>query len=298
MKTNAKPQASFQDPAAAPVFFSTNVVAARRFYFNLTPPKRTALAVICGGVEKCAPDYNIHRTTFPFYAIEYVARGRGTLTMGGREHTLLPGRLFSYGPGVAHQIRSDPANPLVKYFTDFTGTTARQLLREANLLPGRVGHLFPPHAAQGLFDELISCGTGDSRRNAELCRRLLECVLVKIADARGPVEDNETRPFQTYQQCRQHIQQHYARLRTLEELARECHIGAAYLCRLFRRYDHQSPYQFLLRLKLNAAADLLKSPDSLVKQVAEQIGFADSFHFSRTFKAVFGLSPAAFRRML
>jgi len=32
----------------------------------------------------------------------------------------------------------------------------------------------------------------------------------------------------------------------------------------------------------------------MVKQVAEQVGFADPFHFSRAFKAMLGLSPKAF----
>jgi AraC-like DNA-binding protein len=72
-------------------------------------------------------------------------------------------------------------------------------------------------------------------------------------------------------------------------------VNNAYLCRLFRRYDHQSPYQYLLRLKMNHAAGRLKQPDALVKQVAEETGFADQFHFSRVFTSVFGLSPAAFR---
>jgi AraC-like DNA-binding protein len=35
----------------------------------------------------------------------------------------------------------------------------------------------------------------------------------------------------------------------------------------------------------------------LVKQVAEETGFADPFHFSRVFKSIPGLSPDIFRRM-
>jgi AraC-like DNA-binding protein len=66
---------------------------------------------------------------------------------------------------------------------------------------------------------------------------------------------------------------------------------------LFRRYDHQSPYQYLLRLRMNLAAEQLHQPGALVKQVAEQTGFDDPFHFSRAFKSVFGLSPDAFRRL-
>jgi AraC-like DNA-binding protein len=74
-------------------------------------------------------------------------------------------------------------------------------------------------------------------------------------------------------------------------------VDAAYLCRLFRRYDHQTPYQFLLRLKMNLAAERLQNPGVLVKQVAAELGFHDPFHFSRAFKSILGLSPEAFRRL-
>jgi AraC-like DNA-binding protein len=290
-------QPAVSAPEAEPEFFSTEVAEARRFYLNLNPHRGQPLAVVCGGVETCTPAYAIHRSTFPFYSVEYVARGRGTLTLGRQHHTLMPGRLFSYGPGVRHAIRSDPTDPLVKYFVDFTGQTAIKLLRASRLAPGRVAQIFPPHEAQGIFDELIASGAKGTPHSIELCGRLLECLLLKMAEARAPVKARESRAFTTYRHCRDHLQQHFLRLRTLEQLAKECHADPAYLCRLFRRYDHQSPYQYLLRLKLNAAAELLKSPGVLVKQVAEQIGFGDAFHFSRAFKAAFGLAPEAFRRL-
>ena len=61
--------------------------------------------------------------------------------------------------------------------------------------------------------------------------------------------------------------------------------------------DHHSPYQLLLRLKMQHAAEQLQNPVLLVKQVAEAAGFADPFQFSRTFKREFGLSTDAFRRL-
>ena len=50
----------------------------------------------------------------------------------------------------------------------------------------------------------------------------------------------------------------------------------------------------LLAVKMNRAAELLAVGSPLVKQVAEAVGFADPYHFSRAFKAVHGLSPRAF----
>jgi AraC-like DNA-binding protein len=284
-------------PASEPEFFSPQVARARRFYLNLRPPRSSRLTVVCGGLEHCRPDYAIHRKTFPFYSIEYVARGRGELKLAGRNHALQPGRLFAYGPRVPHDIIGQANDPLVKYFVDFAGSAAPALLRASRLAPGGVGRVFPPKALAPLFDELISAGLRGGLRGEKLCVSLLECVAQKIVLAAAPPVGVETLAFSTYQQCRAHIERNFLKLRTLEQIAGECHANNAYLCRLFRRYDHQTPYQFLLRLKMNHAAERLQSPGALVKQVAEETGFTDPFHFSRVFKNMLGLAPDSFRRI-
>jgi AraC-like DNA-binding protein len=81
------------------------------------------------------------------------------------------------------------------------------------------------------------------------------------------------------------------------QTAAECHVDDAYLCRLFQRYNHQSPHRLLIRLKMNHAAERLQSPGVLVKQVAEETGFTNPFHFSRVFKGVFGLPPTGMVKM-
>jgi AraC-like DNA-binding protein len=102
--------------------------------------------------------------------------------------------------------------------------------------------------------------------------KLLECLALRITGARAPLAGLETKAFATFQQCRQHIDQHSLRLRTLEQIATECHVNNAYLCRLFRRYDKQSPYQYLLRLKMNHAAERLQRPGALVKRLKHHAG--------------------------
>jgi AraC-like DNA-binding protein len=282
---------------AQPEFFSPDVAKARRFYLDLNPPKNAALSIVCGGLEHCTPSYAVRRGTFPFYSIEYVARGRGELDLKDRRYPLQPGRLFSYGPGIPHTITGCAEEPLVKYFVDFLGTGALPLLRSCNLAPGRVSEVFPPHAIQSLFDELIASGQQLGRESGILCVKLLECLALKIAGARAPLEGAEALAFDSYQQSRQYIAEHFLELRALQQISRQCHVTGAHLCRLFRRYDHLSPYQYLLRLKMNAAAERLAQPGTLVKQVAEEVGFTDPFHFSRVFKSVLGISPVEFRRL-
>ena len=278
-----------------PEFFSAEVSEARRFYLDLNPSGKLPLVVVCGGLERSTLNYAIQRDSFPFYSIEYVARGHGEVKLKGRTYRLQPGRLFSYGPGISQRITSDPADPLVKYFVDFSGTMALALLQSCQLSPGSVSEVFPVNALQALFDELIHNGSLVRRESAELCAKLLECLALRVSASRAPLEGSETHAFKTYQRCRQHIDTFSLHLRTLEQIADECHVNSAYLCRLFRKFDQRSPYQYLLRLKMNFAAERLQQPGALVKNVADESGFSDPFHFSRAFHSVFGLSPTAFR---
>jgi AraC-like DNA-binding protein len=289
--------ANAEKSSTPPDFFSPQVQEARRFYLDLAPPADSPLAVVCGGCESCLPDYAIARKTFPFYGIEFVARGKGSLTLGGQEYALKAGSVFSYGPDVSQHITTDADDLLLKYFVDFTGLRAPQLLQQCELAPGTVAYVYAPADIQSILDLLIQDGLKGTGFAATLCAALLDYLVVKLAESRMPWQARQTPAFATYQRCRQHITENRDRLASLEQIARECHVDRAYLCRLFRRYDHQTPYQFLMRLKMNLAAERLQDPGILVKQVAAELGFGDPFHFSRAFKSVFGLSPDAFRRL-
>jgi len=280
-----------------PAFFSSAVAAARRFYLDLNPDSNVPVSVVCGGLEQCGRDYAIHRETFPFLSIEYVARGTGQLHLQGKSYALAPGTIFSYGPGIRHDITGDMRSPLAKYFVDFSGKNGMALLKLCQLAPGRVARVFPPDALGALFDELIHTGLSFGRQGGGLCVKLLECLALKIARVNAPLKDAETPAFVSYQQCREHIKLNFRSLRTLEQAASECHLDKAYLCRLFRRFDQQTPYHYLLSLKMNHAAELLQQPGILVKQAAEETGFEDPFHFSRVFRNILGVSPAKFRKM-
>ncbi len=198
---------------------------------------------------------------------------------------------------MSQRIAARPGDSLVKYFVDFAGAGAEPLLRSCGLGPGRVSDVYPAHALQPIFDELIDAGLHPRRGSAALCAKLLECLVLRLAGARAPAAGTDTPAFDTYQACRRHIEAHALRLRTLRQTAAECHVDEAYLCRLFRRYDHESPFQCLRRLKMTYAAERLQQTGALVKQVAAEAGFTDPFHFSRVFRAVLGVSPADFRRL-
>lgn len=275
-----------------PAFFSAQIAGARRFYRDPAACGAARLAVVCGGCEQCSPQYEIHRLTFPYHGMEFVAQGRGRLVMQGQSYPLVAGTLFVYGPGVAHDITTDPGNTLVKYFVDFAGREAGRMLTAADLRPGEVFQTSAPSDVMNILDDLIRAGLRDSPFSARILALQMELLVQRVAESRIPFGSAGTPSFETYRRCRQAIEEQWGRLATLEQVAACCHVDPAYLCRLFRRYDHRSPYQYLLRLRMNHAAGRLQEAGASVKQVADEIGYGDPFHFSRVFKRVIGVSPS------
>ncbi|ATC64430.1 hypothetical protein CMV30_10950 [Nibricoccus aquaticus] len=276
-----------------PAFVSAQVTAARRFYLNLKPRPTPGLTVVCGGWEECAPDYTIDRKTFPYPSVEFVASGRGELVLAGKRHDLAPGALFTYGPGISHRIHTSADAPLKKYFVNFTGARASALLRESALNPGTLTRLGTTTDVRNAFDALIRFGTLHDRHTARSCALQLELLLLAIVRANQPSSPAARRSMATFERCRAHIDQHFLALPTLQSAATACHVDEAYLCRLFQRFQDETPYRYLQRLQMQWAAERLHSSGRLVREIAADLHL-DPFQFSRTFKRIHGVSPSTF----
>ncbi|HAV64804.1 MAG TPA: AraC family transcriptional regulator [Verrucomicrobiales bacterium] len=277
-----------------PEYFSRQVTDARRWFLSLPRPRDLGVVAVSVGCERCLPDYEVRRNDFRFQAVEMVAEGRGSLTIHGRTSILRPGSVFTYGPGVKHRIRNDGRHPMLKYFLDFGGSDAAPLMKEQGLADGVAAQVTELHELVELFELLIRSAVSNTRQSPRICSLLVELLVCKIAEQQMPPGGGDSRALATFQRAKTHIQEHFLELRSISDLAREIHVNAAYLSRLFQRFHHQSPYQYLMRLKMSRAASLLLIPGKLVKEVAAEMHFADPFHFSRTFKSVYGLSPEHF----
>ncbi len=275
-------------------FISQQVVSGEYYFLNLRPDTKDPGTVVCGGYEQCDPHYRIARNRFRFHSIEYVAAGQGVLTVNGNSFPLSPGAVFYYSPKTRHEITTDPAQPLAKYFIDFCGPRFTRLLKEHPLASHEPRYFSPTPRLRELFANLQQNGRNPSAHTQSICACLLELLILQVAEHALSQDDAESPAHLTYQRCRQLIEKRFLELHTLADITAAGHINPPYLCRLFKRYGAESPYQMLIRLKMRHASDLLNGSDMLVKQVAKATGFSDPYHFSRLFKKIYGVSPRLF----
>lgn len=92
------------------------------------------------------------------------------------------------------------------------------------------------------------------------------------------------------------LERHYARRWRLSELAKEAHMSESSLLATFKEATGQSPIDYLIHIRIQRAADLLRQGTDAISEVAFAVGFEDSNYFSRQFRRTMQSSPRDYRR--
>jgi AraC-like DNA-binding protein len=140
--------------------------------------------------------------------------------------------------------------------------------------------------------QLIAKRGDDEYITRSLCATYLQLLLLKIKSRAVIHGEAVSRAYTTYRQLRDYIDQHLESLHTVEDIASACHITPMHVARLFQRFGRTGAYRFLLRQRMNRAAEMLRDDGLLVKEVADRLGFPDAFTFSRAFKRIHGVPPS------
>jgi two-component system response regulator YesN len=83
---------------------------------------------------------------------------------------------------------------------------------------------------------------------------------------------------------------------SLEEVAAAARISPGYLSRLLKHETGFSFVDYLTRVRINKAVQIMSDPAVKVYEVAEAVGYQSQHYFSRAFKRVFGRSPVEYRK--
>jgi transcriptional regulator GlxA family with amidase domain len=97
-------------------------------------------------------------------------------------------------------------------------------------------------------------------------------------------------------QAAHYIEQRMDSLPTLDAIARYVGLGRRQLTRAFQQALGLSPMEFQRSLRVEYGAWLLLNSQSSITQIAMDCGFSDGAHFSREFRARFGVCPRQYQR--
>lgn len=95
---------------------------------------------------------------------------------------------------------------------------------------------------------------------------------------------------------REYIDEHLTENLPTEALARIAALSTGHFNRAFKQSTGLSPHRYIIRQRVAAATELLRTTNHALADIALDVGFADQSHFSRTYVAVTGETPSVFRR--
>ncbi|WP_249308407.1 AraC family transcriptional regulator [Lederbergia citrea] len=92
------------------------------------------------------------------------------------------------------------------------------------------------------------------------------------------------------------IQGKYSADLSLRDISKESNISPEHLIRLFQKHLNMTPVQYLWLYRVNCGIQLLRSTGLQIGEIAFQIGFKTSYHFSRAVKKHTGRTPSQIRQ--
>ena len=98
------------------------------------------------------------------------------------------------------------------------------------------------------------------------------------------------------QEAAQYISEHYTDDLTLDAVASVACMEKTYFCKCFKSITGFGYNEYLTRVRMQAAENLLLKTDLSVSKIASQCGFSGSNYFGDVFRRCYGISPSAFRR--
>ncbi len=149
-----------------------------------------------------------------------------------------------------------------------------------------------------LHAEVTRQGNSDGHY-ATAIARLIALHLVKhhsspmiASNKRGGLSPTKLRKVATL------VEQRMGSEMSLEELATAAGLSVFHFARVFRQSTGMSPFQYVLKRRIERARELLLEPHARIGDIALECGFCDQAHLTRHFKRITGSTPAAFKRSI
>ena len=144
----------------------------------------------------------------------------------------------------------------------------------------------PKQVMESILDEVSSFADGQRQHDD------MTLVIMKVEDGCDGVGLTPT-------SLRRVTEQVHARIEdglTLDEMAESAGLSTAHFSHMFRKSTGETPHQFVLRLRVERAKEMLRDAELRVLDVAIASGFKTQQHFARVFRRMCGATPTEYRK--
>lgn len=120
--------------------------------------------------------------------------------------------------------------------------------------------------------------------------------ITKIQDVcRNIVTKKEEQETNLIAVAKEYIDRNYQKEISLDETSRQVNISPYYFSKLFKEEMGQSFIEYVTGIRMDKAKELLVKTDKSMKEICNEIGYADPNYFSRTFKKNVGVTPTEYK---
>lgn len=241
------------------------------------------------GVTYPLPEYSVARDRDAgIYDLEYVVSGGGrVIRETGEEVHIRAGDTYLLIPGERHRYFADPLDPWKKIWVNFRCGYMRELLRAYGLEPGKYRA-----DTRTYFDTILSLSQSRAPYS-ENRYRIADCIHGIITALSLSLYGKESSDARRILNA---LSGAVYEKRTLSDISRALGMSKSALIRCFKREYGNTPYDFLIGEKINAAKMLLGGTKMSVKEIAQKLCFSDEHHFSSIFLSRAGMRPGEYRR--
>jgi two-component system response regulator YesN len=148
----------------------------------------------------------------------------------------------------------------------------------------------------GNEDELLGVITSELAdcQCLEDAERMIAARFIKLLDSMKEVSPDR----KVIGIIKAYVEQNFSRHIRLEDAAQSVYLSAAYLGILFKKETGENFSDYLVRVRIEKAKEMLKDIRFNINEVAENVGYKDTRYFSRLFKSSVGVNPPQYRQML
>ncbi len=246
------------------------------------------------GITHPDKDYFISRDRSDYHVIEFVAEGKGYLSINGKEYALEQGDVYLLPPERSHRYRADSEQPFRKLWCNFYSDTFAKIQTDYRLDGIYVFHA--PECEEDFMRLVEIAALGNCVNDDEWAR--VASVLMNILNKLALKSYRPERSAVLASHAKEILDNSLFDNITVDELSKRLFVSKTVLTREFRNMYGMSPYHYYLNKKLSQAKLMLHNSNLSVKEISDTLCFADEHYFSGLFKRKVGVSPSDFRKLL